>query len=84
MSVYVGMTVFGIVHNFKGDNVNGADHEVSYIIPQRMAVHIVPLRILTTLGEGQRCTEKLQPFVETVKAVLDTGPKTVDAFPSSH
>ena len=61
-----------------GDIVNGVDYVVKEILPDKIVVDIDPQYNLTTPEDVQRCTEKLQPFVEAVTEVLQTGPKTVE------
>ena len=78
MKVYVGMSVYGCVRSFNGDIVNGVDYVVKEVLPDKLTVDIDPQYNLTTPEDAQKCTEKLQPFVEAVTEVLLTRPKTVE------
>ena len=78
MRVYVGMSVYVCVRSFNGDIVNGVDYVVSEILPDKNTVDIDPQYNVTTVKEVEKHTEKLQPFVKDIEAVLATGPKTVE------
>ncbi|MDP7069440.1 MAG: hypothetical protein QF815_02835, partial [Candidatus Peribacteraceae bacterium] len=79
MKVYVGMSVYGCVRTFSGDIVNGVDYVVKEVLADKITVDIDPQYNLTEPEDVQKCTEKLQPFVEAVTEVLKTGgPKTVE------
>ena len=78
MKVYVGMSVYGCVRSFNGDIVNGVDYAVKEILSDKIVVDIDPQYNLTTPEDVQKCTAKLQPFVQAVADVLQTGPKTVE------
>ena len=66
MKVYVGMSVYGCVRSFNGDIVNGVDYVIKEILPDKIVVDIDPQYNLTTPEDVQKCTAKLQPFVEAV------------------
>ena len=78
MKVYVGMSVYGCVRSFNGDIVNGVDYVIKEILSDKIVVDIDPQYNLTTPEDVQKCTTKLQPFVQAVADVLQTGPKTVE------
>ena len=71
------MSVYSCVQNFKGDVANGFDYVVKEVLPDKIVADIDPQN-LTTPEDVPCCTEKLQPFVEAVTEVLQTGTKTAE------
>ena len=58
--------------------MNGVDYVVKEILPDKIVVDIDPQYNLTTPEDVEKYREKLQPFVQAVTDVLQTGPKTVE------
>lgn len=76
-NVYVGMSVNRCLRCFNGDNVNNIDDYVEPTMPTVTVVVIDPRYNLTSPVDVQLHTEKPQPFVGTINAVLQTGRNTI-------
>ena len=56
----------------------GVDYVVKETLPDKITVDIDPQYNLTEEEDVKKYREKLQPFVQAVTTVLQTGPKTVE------